>query len=242
MGLAVRNAEKLGIHRDGTLLGLSPSETEERRRLWWQLQYQDLILAIRLGATPLTLMADWDVKLPLNIEDDELTPDMKTFPEERTGLTSMAYGLFTYYVLEKQRQYHVDKGKFELSWSTNQSVPRQTRETFIDELEDGLNKTFLQYCDPIKPLELLLQLISRALICVFRQRILMTAGEQPGQVSQEHRGPLLAASMQLLEYSISIHSHRLLKNFLWLSTNGFPWHACKYVPVVSTKQSSQYQS
>ena len=220
MGLATRNGEKLGIHRDGTLLGLSPAETEDRRRLWYQLQYIDLILAVRLGATPLTLMAGWDVKLPLNIEDDDVTPDMKSFPEERKRLTSMSYALFTFYVLDQQRKYHADKGPFELSWSTNQSVTSRTKEDFVDKLEDGLNKQFLQYCDPIKPVEVLLQLIARALTCVFRQRVLLTGGE-------EDRGPLLASSMQCLEYAVTIHSHRLLKDFEWFTSKGYPWPACE---------------
>lgn len=79
MELVIRNGEKLGIHRDGTFLGLSPLGTGDRRRLWWQLQYFDLILAIRLGTTPLTLMADRDVRLPLNVEDDDWTPEIENF-------------------------------------------------------------------------------------------------------------------------------------------------------------------
>ena len=240
MGLAIRNGEKLGIHRDGTLLGLSPCETEDRRRLWWQMQYLDLILAIRLGATPLTLLAGWDVKLPLNVEDDDLTPDMKTFPQERKGLTSMSYCLFSYYVLDQQRQYHVDKGQFELSWSTNQTIPVQTKAAFIDHLEDGLNKTFIQYCDPIKPVDVLLQLVARALTCTFRQRILLPVGEQFGHVEHDHREPLLAASMQLLEYAVTIHSHRLLKDFQWLNKNGFPWPACKHLAVPSLYEAHRF--
>ena len=226
MGLAIRNGEKLGIHRDGTDLGLSPVATEDRRRLWWQLQYLDLILAIRLGATPLTLLAGWDVKLPLNIEDEDLVPEMTSFPEERKGLTSISYCLFAYYVLDQQRQYHADKGRFELSWSTNQSIPAQTKEFFIDKLEDGLNKTFLQYCDPLQPIHVLLQLVARALVCVFRQRVLLTFGTQPGQMSPETRSELLSLSMQLLEYAIIMHSHRLLKAFEWATMSGFPWPAC----------------
>ena len=240
MGLAIRNGEKLGIHRDGTFLGLSPFETEDRRRLWWQLQYLDLILAIRLGATPLTLMAGWDVKLPLNIEDDDLTPDMKAFPKERKGLTSMSFCLFTYYVLDQQRQYHAGKGQFELSWSTNQTIPKQTKESFIDQLEEGLNKTFLQYCDPIKPLDTLLQLVARALTCTFRQRILLPVGGHSSHVDHENRRPLLAASMQLLEYAVTIHSHRLLKVFEWSAKNGFPWPACKYLTVTLTYEAYRF--
>jgi hypothetical protein len=36
-GLATRIANALGIHRDGAQFGLSPFETEMRRRLWWQV-------------------------------------------------------------------------------------------------------------------------------------------------------------------------------------------------------------
>lgn len=96
MGSIIRNAEKLGIHRDGTFLDLSPLETEERRRLCWHLQHLDLALAVRSGLTPLTLMGDWDAKLPLNIEDDDIDESMTDFPKERKGLTSMSYCLFTY--------------------------------------------------------------------------------------------------------------------------------------------------
>ncbi|KAK9781353.1 hypothetical protein SCARD494_14126 [Seiridium cardinale] len=237
MGLAIRNGEKLGIQRDGTLLGLSPLQTEERRRLWWLLQYLDLIFAIKLGATPSTLTIEWDVKLPLNIEDEDLRTDIASFPEERKGLTSMSYCLFTYYILSEQRRYHADKGRFELSWSTNQSVPTEVKKTFIDYLEHGLNKNFMQYCDPIKPLDVLIQLMSRALTCVFRQRILLSIGGQPGHVQQEHRGPLLALSMQLMEYAIAMHSHRLLKDFQWLTTNGFPWPAFMVVLVEASNET-----
>lgn len=34
-GLAVRLAQSLGMHRDGSSLGLSPFDAEMRRRLWW---------------------------------------------------------------------------------------------------------------------------------------------------------------------------------------------------------------
>lgn len=230
-GLAIRTGEKLGIHRDGTLLGLAPFVTEERRRLWWQLQWLDLVLAVRLAASPMTMMADWDVKLPLNIEDDDLTPNMEAFPEERRGLTSMSFNLFSYYALDQHRQHRADTGRIGLFWSANQSVPMETKEAFVRQLEDNLNKTFLQYCDPIKPLDVLLQLLARGLTCTFRQRIFLTASEQPGHVNHEHRGPLLAASMQLLEYAITIQSHWLLRDFQWYTVNGFPWHARKYLAV-----------
>jgi len=39
-GIAILVAEGMGMHIDGALLGLSPFETEIRRRIWWQLRVQ----------------------------------------------------------------------------------------------------------------------------------------------------------------------------------------------------------
>lgn len=36
-GVLIRMAHSLGIHRDGEKFGLSPYDTEMRRRLWWQV-------------------------------------------------------------------------------------------------------------------------------------------------------------------------------------------------------------
>lgn len=44
-GIASRIAERMGLHRDGTTLGLSPLRSEERRRIWWQVSsYHDIVL------------------------------------------------------------------------------------------------------------------------------------------------------------------------------------------------------
>jgi hypothetical protein len=218
MGMTVRNAEKLGLHRDGSVLGLLPVEIEDRRRVWWQLQHLDLALAVRIGLTPMTLAANWDVKLPANIEDADVTATSTTLPTDRKGLTSMSYCLFTYWVLERQRQTFLAKhGRFELSWQTNSSLSTTVK--------DGINEKFLQYCDPIKPLDILLQLFARLFITSTQLRILHA--RVCAQGGQEERRALLTASTQTLQYNIAIQSQPMLAEFRWLSRVWFTWQACK---------------
>ena len=100
MGIIVCNAERYGLHRDGTLLGLPPYETERRRRVWWELQHLDMALGVKSGSMSLSLQAPWDARLPLNIEDEDIEPSMREAPEEREGLTSMSQCLWTYWVLD----------------------------------------------------------------------------------------------------------------------------------------------
>ncbi|KAJ9652813.1 hypothetical protein H2198_007943 [Neophaeococcomyces mojaviensis] len=215
MGLVIRSAEKLGYHRDGALLGLSPFQTEERRRLWWQLQHVDLALAVRSGLTPLTLMADWDTKMPLNIEDDDISASTTEFPKERKGLTSLSYCLYTYWVIDQQRLFfHSEKSRFELSWQSNKSLPLPLKESLINQLEDGLNQNFLQYCDPLKPPDVLLQLSARALICGMRMRSLhpLAYNGLQGHTSEGHRDALLTACMQSLDYNVAMHSQPSIRH------------------------------
>jgi hypothetical protein len=40
-GVAMRLAQNFGLHREGSLFGLSKFEMEMRRRLWWQIAILD---------------------------------------------------------------------------------------------------------------------------------------------------------------------------------------------------------
>ncbi|KAL8968213.1 MAG: hypothetical protein Q9183_002569 [Haloplaca sp. 2 TL-2023] len=245
MGLINRNAEKLGVHRDGTLLKLPPMQTEERRRLWWHLQHLDLALAVRSGMTPLTLMGDWDAKLPLNIEDEDIDQNMTEPPKERKGLTSMSYCLFTYWVIDKQRGFlRANNDRFELSWQSKEAVPPLIKDSLIDQLEEGVNKHFLQHCDPLKPVHVLIQIVARALVCGMRQRTLQPlASSKPAVVDGErlHR-ELIDASIQSLEYSMAYYTQPSIAHFQWLTRSFFPWHAFMIVLVEASQQSDLEKS
>jgi hypothetical protein len=224
MGLAIRNAEKLGIHRDGTLLGLTPIETERRRRLWWQLQQLDLALGVRTGTTPLTLMAGWDAKIPLNIEDADLKPDMTESPPEHKGLTSLSYCLWPFWVVSQQREFFSgNQGKLGISWASNKSVPHAAKQILIDRLEEGLNQKFLQYCDPIK------SLAARALICTMRMFTLhpMASSEDTSITDEERHRQLLETSIKSIEYSIALNTRPEVQRFQWFIEGYFHWHACE---------------
>ncbi|KAM0355065.1 hypothetical protein ACHAPU_000917 [Fusarium lateritium] len=222
MGLVNRNAEQLGFHRDGTVLGLSPVETEERRRLWWQLQHVDLVLSLKNGVTPLSFGAAWDVQLPLNIEDSDIDPNSRTAPRERTGLTSFSFTLCNYWTMQKQRSFRMSP--------PSQSVGEKSLlgcldSAMIDDFEKGVNERFLQYCDPINPLHILLQISSRALIKVLRLRKTHAVRMQSEHVDDDCHTEHFNTCMQAMKYIVISHSNPQLKPFTWLIEVSFVWHA-----------------
>ncbi|KAK3671464.1 hypothetical protein LTR78_008742 [Recurvomyces mirabilis] len=69
VGTAIRLAECMGLHRDGSLYSMSPVEVHVRRLIWHQLCFLDLRTCEATGPRPQIRPGDYDTKLPLNVDD-----------------------------------------------------------------------------------------------------------------------------------------------------------------------------
>ncbi|KIL68025.1 hypothetical protein M378DRAFT_72501 [Amanita muscaria Koide BX008] len=69
LGAAVRTAQALGLHRDGSTMGMEPSMAEYRRRVWSYLYHADRSYALVLGR-PNSIQDDYtSTRPPSNIND-----------------------------------------------------------------------------------------------------------------------------------------------------------------------------
>ncbi|KAJ5526183.1 hypothetical protein N7494_012833 [Penicillium frequentans] len=93
VGLAIRLAQSIGLHRDGARLRLSPFETEMRLRLWWYLCSLDSRSPEDHGFEPVVDVVNAHLRLPLNINDDQLYLSMTELPAESDGWTEMSFFL-----------------------------------------------------------------------------------------------------------------------------------------------------
>ncbi|KAK2070485.1 hypothetical protein P8C59_004972 [Phyllachora maydis] len=73
VGAAVRMAECMGLHRDGTAYGLAPLDTHVRRLVWHQLCFLDIRTCEAQGPRPAIRRDDYDTRLPLSCPEDALT-------------------------------------------------------------------------------------------------------------------------------------------------------------------------
>ncbi|KAL4899362.1 hypothetical protein BDW74DRAFT_115865 [Aspergillus multicolor] len=81
LGIAIRIAKRLGIHSELRCAKYPPLEAELRRRLWWAL----VLFDARIGEmadyrTTTELTPLWDCKIPSNVNDFDLRPEMKDLP------------------------------------------------------------------------------------------------------------------------------------------------------------------
>ncbi len=92
-GLAIRLAQSMGLHRDGAHLRLGPFETEMRLRLWWHLCVLDSRAPEDQGLQPTAAVTNWELRLPLNVNDSQLYPDMDRLPSDADTWTEMSFFL-----------------------------------------------------------------------------------------------------------------------------------------------------
>ncbi|KAK5189844.1 hypothetical protein LTR96_009616 [Exophiala xenobiotica] len=92
-GLAIRLAQSIGLHRDGACLRLPPFEAEMRLRLWWHLCVLESRAPEDQGFQPTVDVMNRELRLPLNVNDNQIYPDMTSLPVESDGWTEMSFFL-----------------------------------------------------------------------------------------------------------------------------------------------------
>lgn len=95
-GVAIRIAQKMGLHRDGEALGLPPFECEMRRRLWWQIVMVDAKYAMFSGLSHSLLPSNCNTGSPKNLDDADISPSAQEPFQDREGPTEMIFCLLTH--------------------------------------------------------------------------------------------------------------------------------------------------
>ncbi|PGH02622.1 hypothetical protein GX51_04505 [Blastomyces parvus] len=231
-GILLRIAQRIGLHRDGSILGLSVFETEMRRRLWWQIISLDIYSSELSGVGTSLLRHPWDTRMPLNVNDSDLSPDMKHPPIEHTGPTEMLFRLIQCQVgnFLRERQAKFSPGS---NWRDigGCGMSIEDKNKLVDELEALLEQKYLRFCDPSIPLHLAALLIGRCVLAVVRTppRRLNDRGTSDSQVDEikdkKTRDLLFATSVKVLEFDNMMRTTESTKRYLWHADVSFQWHA-----------------
>ena len=223
-GTAVRLGQRIGLHRDGTSIGLSPFNTEIGRRVWWRLIALDGQTAELCGAGLSVAAPRYDCKRPLNVNDSDLSPNMSALPSEHEGSTEMIFcgsrteiGIF------------LRNTKTDSNWVDTgiDKILVDKKDSQLDELQALVEHKYLRFCDPSVPLHLFTKLMGDSTIMALRMM-----ARHPRKYSQaglemppEERDNVFWISMHVLElYNLSM-STKSIRRFLWNVNVQFQWHA-----------------
>lgn len=230
-GLAIRIAQSLGLHRDGTKFGLSPFDTEMRRRLWWQVCILDVRASEDHGSDPSIMDPSFDTEQPLNINDADLDPNATEPPTPRIGVSEMTFCLIRYEICSLSRRLSYTPPGPGPCRQSAQSWTLEDKERMIKETADKLEDKYLQYCENAGPLYWVSATVAR-LITAKMSLIVYHPFTQPGKptsLSQDVKDRLFMASIEIMEYSQRLESEISTKQWGWLFHTYIQWHAIAYI-------------
>ncbi|GJD01330.1 fungal specific transcription factor [Colletotrichum higginsianum] len=225
-GLAIRAAQSIGLHRDGTKLGLTTFESEIRRRIWWHLLGRDGRAGEDYGiqnSTGFSLHAG--VSYPSNLDDGDLYPEMRELPPPRPGWTQLTIVLIN---IQSGRTWH-RLATMASSWA-ERPTPESVRAQIVRELHDYA-EGFLRNCNPVIPQQRQTMLVARFIIrkldLVTRQQWLHL--EHPEARESFATEENLQEALGILEAGMSLASDELLRPYRWSMRAYPPYHMLLYV-------------
>ncbi|KAK3173785.1 hypothetical protein OEA41_007117 [Lepraria neglecta] len=230
-GLLIRLAQAQGCHRDGQQFGISPFETEMRRRLWWQICTLDVRASEDHGADPSIIEQSFDTKFPLNINDEDISPTTKEAPEEREGATEMTFDLIRYSVSTTVRRLSYAPPGQGPCRTKSMGLSLEHKEHMIDELHQYLEKKYLRHLDTTVPLHWVAATVARLIMAKMWlivhhpfSRIDCGAG-----LSQDVKDRLFLTSVEVIEFSRLLETEKTTLKWGWLFRTYVQWHALAFV-------------
>lgn len=215
-GLAMRLAQSMGLHRDGTYFRLSPLEIENRRRLWWQLWYLDARTSEDHGSESNATDLKFDTRLPLNINDSDLPGDSSGVLDDSEGLTDTTFCVIRYELAQTNRKIMSSR------FSCESLIDK---ENILSECFQSLERKYLRYCERTNTLYWLVENVTRMNIdkswfMLYHSPVWLHG---KASMSRELQERLFVLAIQIIERTQEMeHDSRALK-WSWLSHNYFQW-------------------
>ncbi|KAL5355543.1 C6 transcription factor [Aspergillus floccosus] len=234
-----RMAQGLGLHRDGAHFDLSPFEIEMRRRLWWSIYLLDSRSSEFRGVGTQITEHSYDTRLPLNINDSDISPDSAQAPEERVGFTDMTFCLVRCEMTVLYRRsclnaYNTTSSSSEGGHTSHHSEQRVHK---LEQIHNQLRERFLQFCDVSIPVQWVTATVIR--LALARSWLLAhlpdgtTAEQIPltgiSSLEDTKREQLFSTAIEVLEFAYLLETDSRTKQWSWLF-EGYPqWHAAVVV-------------
>ncbi|KAJ6032233.1 hypothetical protein N7540_002965 [Penicillium herquei] len=231
-GIAIRMAIALGLQRDGSHFGyLTPFEIEMRRRVWWSLIALDVRTSEDQGSDFTITLGSFDTKMPLNINNEDLSPDSTEIPVERDGLTDMSFPRVNLAIsdLSKQMMARVSK-----------TTTMEEQSGFLDEMYQRLQDGFLRFSTDQEPNILhwtstaVTRLVMAKMTLITFSPVLFSSATE--RISEEMRNKLLVAAIEIAEYNHALNSEEGCRQWRWAFQTYTHWYAIVYLLIEITRR------
>lgn len=223
LGIAIRIAHRMGIHSEFALRECTPFEAEMRRRLWWSLAFFDTRMAELGNSRIVTLDPTWDCKVPLNVSDADLRPEMKLPPTPRKEPTDAIFA-----VVRSKLGDHIRHTSFHLDFANPALVPIAKygfpSADHLVKLEQSIEDDYLGSCDQENPLHFMVIWTIRGQLSKYQLMVHnVRSSNSPVQTNEVDYDAATCSAIRFLECNTKMMASPMIKGFVWLNQMYFPF-------------------
>lgn len=243
VGLVIRMAQSLGLHRDGSHFDhLSPYEVEMRRRAWWSICMLDVRASEDQGTEYTIPMRSFDTKIPLNINDADIGPEIKSAPTESQGRTDMSFAVDVFKICDITRQI-MSPGDKERAPGLSEQV------RLVDELYTTIEHGILRHSadnDSIANwvgITAVRLTMSKMLLMIYLPTLASSPSPNDDNDSENEtsrpdslRDKLLVAAVEVAEYNHALNAEESCRQWRWMYQTYTHWHAVVLLLIEITRR------
>ncbi|KAJ5396453.1 hypothetical protein N7509_004566 [Penicillium cosmopolitanum] len=222
-GLAIRMAISLGLHRDGSkFANLSPYDVEMRRRVWWSICMLDVRTSEDQGTEFTITEGSFDTKIPSNINNADIGPDIQEMAPEREGLTDMSFPRMSAQTVMIVREMMAKNAQ-------SPSIEEQSR--LLHEIYQSTEEIYLKHATESSIAYWVSVTIARLVtakmtLFVYLPHLFSSPSEQ---LTSEIRAKLLVCAIEIAEYNHALNSEQACRHWRWVYQTYTHWHAIVYI-------------
>ncbi|KAL1850533.1 hypothetical protein Plec18170_006818 [Paecilomyces lecythidis] len=227
-GLLIRMAHYLGLQRDGSHFEhLTPFEIEMRRRVWWIVSALDARASEDQGTDLTITYGSFDTKVPLNINHADIDPESKEMPEERSGMTDMAFARISAGMSIMTRQIvaaGLGHSTTDLQDQTSRlnEIYREFEQRYLDSSIDLNNITYWVAATIAR------LVMAKLTLFVFLPLLFSSPNEE---FSDEIRNMLLSSAIEVAEYNHVLNSEHACRQWRWVYQTYTHWYSIVYLMI-----------
>lgn len=226
LSIAIRIAQRMGLHSESAYAKCPALEAEMRRRLWWSLILFDTRICEMADYKAVMLTPTWDCRVPLNVNDFDLHPEMKDPPAVQGKSTEALFA-----VVRSEMGEFVRHSAFHLDFVSPalKTVAKDVQRGPVPEgsglttLEKTVEDKYLKFCNPENPLHFMTIWTTRAYLAKNRlvEHFSRFAGSSMQQTKAQ-RDAAISHALSILECDTKLMTSPLIKGYLWFVQFHFP--------------------
>jgi hypothetical protein len=237
--IAFRIAYRMNICNEAANAEHGVFEAEMRRRLWWAMVVYDSRISEMTDYKTTQLIPTWTAKIPVNVNDFDLRPEMSAIPVDQDASTEALFAVVRGAIgnFIRHNAWHLDFINPLLRHIAKAVQHRpDPNDDNLNGLEHIIENRYLRHCNPENPLHYITMWWARNYLAKYRFFLHCSQHSKvPANQPTEERDQILSYALRMLECDTALNTSPLTKGYRWLIQFHFPFPA--YVRIVQDLRS-----